>query len=118
MADTRTLLLEAIRRALDTAGVDATFEVVVERSARPEFGDWSTPAPLGLARVLRRAPAAIATELVTHLEAAQVPRVRAWTVTPPGYVNAHLDDGTWAAAVLSSATDLETSGTLDLPMAA
>jgi arginyl-tRNA synthetase len=74
MADTRTLLIDAVRRALDAAGVDAGFELVVERSARPEFGDWSTPAPLGLARVLRRAPTAIAAELVAGLEAARVPR--------------------------------------------
>jgi arginyl-tRNA synthetase len=115
MADTRTLLADAVRRALDAIGVDPGFEVVVERSARPEFGDWSTPAPLGLARVLRRAPAAIATELASHLEAAHVPRVRAWTVTPPGYINAHLDDRTWAQGVLASATDLESTGMVDLP---
>jgi arginyl-tRNA synthetase len=115
MADTRTLLIEAVRRALDAAGVDPEFEVVVERSARPEFGDWSTPAALGLARVLSRAPAAIAAELAAHLEAAQVPRVRAWTVTPPGYINAHLEDAAWGGAVIASAQILETSGTLDLP---
>src|SRR5579863_1825898 len=95
MPDTRTLLITAVRTALDAAGVDAGFEVVLERSARPEFGDWSTPAALGLARVLRRAPAAIAAELAEHLQAALVPRVRAWTVTPPGYVNAQLDDRDW-----------------------
>jgi arginyl-tRNA synthetase len=115
MADTRTLLVAAVRAALDAAGVDPSFEVVVERSARPEFGDWSTPAPLGLARVLRRVPAAIAAELCDHLDAAHVPLVRSWTVTPPGYVNAHLEDGTWAAAVLGAATRLEESGALDLP---
>jgi arginyl-tRNA synthetase len=115
MADTRTLLVEAVRRALDAIGVDPAFEVVVERSARPEFGDWSSPAPLGLARVLRRAPAAIAAELAEHLQAAQVPRVRAWTVTPPGYVNAHLDDRAWAGSVLAAATVLETTGGVDLP---
>ena len=115
MADTRTLLIEAVRRALDSSGVDPGFEVVVERSARPEFGDWSTPAPLGLARVLRRPPAAIAAELAAHLEAAEVPRVRAWTVTPPGYVNAHLEEGAWAGAVLATATDLEATGRPDLP---
>ena len=115
MADTRTLLTEAVRRALDALGVGATFEVVVERSARPEFGDWSTPAPLGLARVLRRPPAAIAADVMAHLEAAHVPRVRAWTVTPPGYVNAHLDDRTWAEAVLATATVLERTGRVDLP---
>jgi len=117
MADTRMLLLEAVRGALDDLGVDAAFEVVVERSARPEFGDWSTPAPLGLARILRRAPAAIAADLAARLETAQVPRVRAWTVTPPGYVNAHLDVRTWADAVLAAATDLETTGTLELTSA-
>ena len=115
MADTRTLLVDAVRRALDTIGVDAGFEVVVERSARPEFGDWSTPAPPGLARVLRRAPAAIAVELAAHLESGRVPLVRACTVTPPGYVNAHLDDRMWADAVLGAAAALETKGTLDLP---
>ena len=118
MADTRTLLLQAVRRALDGSGVDPSFEVVVERSARPEFGDWSTPAPLGLARVLRRAPLAIAEELAVRLDAAHVPRVRAWTVTPPGYVNAHLDDRAWAEAVLASAAVLETAGTVDVPTAA
>jgi arginyl-tRNA synthetase len=115
MAATRTLLMQAIREALDAAGVDAEFEVVVERSARAEFGDWSTPAPLALARVLRRPPATIAAELCAHLEAAHVPRVRAWTVTPPGYVNAHLEDRSWAGAVLGAARDLETTGTLDVP---
>ena len=97
------------------SGVDPGFEVVVERSARPEFGDWSTPAPLGLARVLRRPPAAIAAELAAHLETAQVPRVRSWTVTPPGYVNAHLEEGQWTAAVLTASGELEATGTLDLP---
>jgi len=115
MADTRTLLTRAVRAALDAAGVDPGFEVVVERSARPEFGDWSTPAPLGLARMLRRAPQAIAAELCAHLEAARVPRVRKWTVTPPGYVNAHLEDVAWAAAVLEDAAALEGGGPVDLP---
>jgi arginyl-tRNA synthetase len=115
MADTRTLLIDAVRGALAAAGVGSGFEVIVERSARPEFGDWSTPAPLGLAKVLRRPPAAIAAELRDHLEAAEVPRVRAWTVTPPGYVNAHLDDRTWTEAVLGAASDLERTGALGLP---
>jgi arginyl-tRNA synthetase len=117
MADTRTLLLQAVREALDAAGVDPGFEVVVERSARPEFGDWSTPAPLGLARVLRRPPAVIAADLCAHLEAAHVPLVREWTVTPPGYVNAYLEDRAWASAVLATAEVLERTGVVDLPTA-
>ena len=109
------MLTDAVREALAATGIDSGFEVVVERSARPEFGDWSTPAPLGLARVLRRAPMAIAAELCAQLETARAPRVREWTVTPPGYVNAHLDVPVWADAVLTSATALEQRGVVDLP---
>jgi arginyl-tRNA synthetase len=114
MPDTRTLLIKAVRAALDAEGVDAGFEIVLERSARPEFGDWSTPAALGLARALRRAPAAIAAELCAGLNAAHVPLVRAWEVTPPGYVNARLADAAWADVVLATARDLEETGALDL----
>ncbi len=115
MPDTRTLLITAVRTALDAAGVDPGFDVVLERSARPEFGDWSTPAALGLARVLRRAPAAIAAGLCDSLNAAQVPLVRIWEVTPPGYVNARLADAPWADAVLATAGDLEATGALQVP---
>jgi arginyl-tRNA synthetase len=115
MPDTRTLLIKAVRTSLDAAGVDAGFEVVLERSARPEFGDWSTPAALGLARVLRRAPAAIAAQLCDSLNAADVPLVRVWEVTPPGYVNARLADAAWGDTVLATAGDLEVTGALDLP---
>ena len=111
------MLIHAVRTALDAAGVDADFEVVLERSARPEFGDWSTPAALGLARVLRRAPAAIAAELCDHLNAAGLPLVQVWEVTPPGYVNARLADDAWAGAVLAGARALEDTGALDLPTA-
>jgi arginyl-tRNA synthetase len=115
MPDTRTLLITAVREALDAQGVAADFEVVLERSARPEFGDWSTPAPLGLARLLRRPPAAIAAELCAHLNTAHVPLVRVWEVTPPGYINARLADVAWADAVLATSCDLEEMGALDLP---
>src|ERR1017187_6323165 len=51
MPDTRTLLIEAVRVSLNSIGVDPGFEVVLERSARPELGAWSTQEEIGLARV-------------------------------------------------------------------
>ncbi len=68
MLDVRSALVQAVREALDALG--AAVDVVVEPSARAEFGDWSTPAPLAAARVLRRAPLQIAEELRDRLQAA------------------------------------------------
>lgn len=90
-------------------------EAEVERSARPEFGDWSTAAPLRAARVLRKAPMQIAEELRSDLEALEVPLVAEWTVSAPGYVNARLDDGAWALAVISDALALDPEEPLHPP---
>ena len=46
----------------------------------------------------------------------KVPRVRSWTVTPPGYVNAHLEETRVdRGGARGAATELEATGTLDLP---
>ncbi len=107
MPDVQTALARAVRAALDALGAGADVEAVVEPSGRPEFGDWSTPAPLRAARVLRRAPMQIAEELRALLAGAGVEHVREWTVSPPGYVNARLDDATWAPAVIADALRLQ-----------
>jgi len=87
MLDVRTELSRAVRAVLAASGVGDEVEAVVERSARPEFGDFSTPAPLRAARVLRRRPLEIAEELRGRLEALHLDFVAGWTVSPPGYVN-------------------------------
>jgi arginyl-tRNA synthetase len=114
MSDTRSRLIDAVRRSLDELGAQAV-EAVVEPSARPEFGDWSTPAALASARVLRRSPMQIARELQERLQAQSVTAVRQWTVTPPGYVNARLDDAVWAREVIANALRLDLSQPIKLP---
>jgi arginyl-tRNA synthetase len=114
MSDTRSRLIDALRRSLDELGAQAV-EAVVEPSARPEFGDWSTPAALASARVLRRSPMQIARELQERLQAQSVTAVRQWTVTPPGYVNARLDDAVWAREVIANALRLDLSQPIKLP---
>jgi arginyl-tRNA synthetase len=93
----------------------AEVEVVVDRSARPEFGDWSTAAPLRAARVLRRAPVSIAQELRDRLAERMVEHVREWSVSGGGYVNAHLDDVTWAPAVVTEACAMGPARAVPLP---
>ncbi|MBV9100901.1 MAG: arginine--tRNA ligase [Candidatus Dormibacteraeota bacterium] len=113
MLDVRSALVDAVRSALDALG--ARVDAVVEPSARPEFGDWSTPAPLAAARVLRRAPLQIAEDLRAQLANAPLELVREWTVTPPGYVNATLQDGVWARQVIAAALQLDPGVAIELP---
>ena len=102
MPDVRGDLTRAVRTALDALGCGPEVEVVVEPSARPEFGDWSTAVALRAARSLRRPPLAIAADLRDRLAAADVPWVREWTVTN-AYVNARLDEPVWVPAVVEEA---------------
>jgi arginyl-tRNA synthetase len=118
MPDVQAALTRAVRAALDALGAGAEVEAVVEPSARPEFGDWSTPAPLRAARVLRRAPLQIAEELREKLATTPVQHVAEWTVSAPGYVNARLDDATWAPAVIAEALALESAAAVALPAGA
>jgi arginyl-tRNA synthetase len=115
MPDVQTQIARAVRAALDALGAGPEVEAVVEPSGRPEFGDWSTPAPLRAARVLRRAPMQIAEELRAHLATTGVEHVREWTISPPGYVNARLDDATWAPAVIADALRLDAAAPVPLP---
>ena len=115
MYDVRAALSAAVRNALTGLGVDEAVEATVEPSARPEFGDWSSPAPLRAARLLRRAPLDIAADLRSALEAAHLDVVAEWTVSPPGYVNARLRDSVWAPAVIDGAMAVSQTAVLDVP---
>jgi arginyl-tRNA synthetase len=115
MPDVQSTLARAVRSALDAMGVGPEVEAVIEPSGRPEFGDWSTPAPLRAARVLRRAPMQIAEELRARLAETPVEHVSEWTASAPGYVNARLDDASWAPAVIAEALERDPSHPVALP---
>jgi len=76
MLDARSAITAAVRRALADLGVGPEIEPIVERSARPEFGDWSTPVAQRCARVLRRDPTGIAADLRDRVSATPVAGVR------------------------------------------
>lgn len=69
--------------------------VIVERSRRPEHGDYSTSVCLRLAREARMAPADLAQRVLERLPKA--PFIGRVEVAHPGYINFWLDEG-WLAA--------------------
>jgi arginyl-tRNA synthetase len=109
MLNVRRDLDAAVAAALAEMGVDSAVAAAMERSGRPEFGDWSTPAALKSARVLRTSPMAIAQTLCDKLNQQSLACVAEWTITPPGYVNARLADTVWVAGVLEDALALDRS---------
>ena len=60
-------------------------EVVIEKPAQPEFGDFSTSTPLKLARVMRMAPLEIGRRIAAAMPKDAV--VGKVSVAPPGFVN-------------------------------
>lgn len=104
--NTRVDITAAIAQILAELGA-SEIDPAVEASAKPEFGDWSTPAALRAARVLRKPPIAIANEMCSLLAETDLDVVAKWTVSPPGYVNAHLADPVWVPAVIAAALALD-----------
>ncbi|MGA8015663.1 MAG: arginine--tRNA ligase [Candidatus Dormiibacterota bacterium] len=115
MLDVRTELTAALRDVLGDWGIANRVEAQVERSARPEFGDLSTPAALRAAPVLRRAPMQIAADLRDRLQALGLPWVHGWTTSPPGYVNCRFDDTVWAPAVIEQGLSLDPAMPIPAP---
>jgi arginyl-tRNA synthetase len=93
-----TLAAELARAIRDRFGVEHT--PVLEVPPRRELGDLATPAPMQLARVLKRNPRAIAEELkgALHLPA----EVREVRVEGAGYLNLVLDRARIAGGLLDA----------------
>lgn len=82
--------LEAkIGAALAAIGAPDETEITVERPKTPEHGDLSTSVALPLARVLKKAPRAIADDLVAALEIEEE-YVSEIDVAGPGFINVRL----------------------------
>ena len=79
---------------IETAGA-------LEQPKQSSFGELAIPVAFHLARQLKQAPRAIATELVAGLGA--IEGVAALEVAGNGYINVRLDRGAYAAATLHNA---------------
>lgn len=104
-ADAITQLVEQAVSAAQKAGAlppagDAA--VSIEKPKQAEHGDFSTSAPLTLARAMRMAPVAIGEQIVEHLPKSGLVG-RAW-VAPPGFVNFSVSDD-WLRAQIDIIAD-------------
>ena len=102
------LTLEAIRRDVTAAVRDAVGKsfgaaaerIVLERPPKVSMGDLASPVAFDLARVLRKAPRAIAEEIARSVT---LPKgVRQARVEGGGYVNFFIERGPFAAALLEA----------------
>lgn len=94
-------LLEAVRTRISNCyGIE--HDPVVEVPPRRELGDLAFPAPLHLARAVRKAPRAIAEELLAGLSLP--PGVVRIEIAGAGYLNAFFERGRFTAGLLSEST--------------
>ncbi|MFQ5701950.1 MAG: arginine--tRNA ligase, partial [Acidobacteriota bacterium] len=84
-------------RVRDLYALD-TPEIVLEYPPRPEFGDLATPVAFDLARVLKRNPRRIASEIIEALP--PVPGVARFSLAAGGYINIFFDRSTRARSLL------------------
>ena len=92
--------VEAALRSMQLDGAGTRIEI--RPSAKPEFGDLSTPVALSLAKRLGQRPLDLAQRLSTALAGVLPPHVLRTNVTPPGFVNFFIDEAAYAADLVTS----------------
>ena len=89
----QALLTSSLRGALVALGVEAVPErIPVERSNRPELGDWSSSVAMAAAKASGRTPRELADDLAARLRADPPAYVAEVTVAGPGFINFRLHD--------------------------
>lgn len=95
---------EAIRvHILNKYGLEV--EVIVEEPKQASFGEMALPVAFSLARGLKKAPRAIATELIADLPA--IEGVSSLEVAGNGYINLRLDRGAYALSMVAGGEKFE-----------
>lgn len=85
-----------------------TMAVAVESPKQSSFGELALPAAFQLARALKKAPRAIAQEIVDDLGA--LPGVARIEIAGNGYLNLRLDRGGYGQALLAGVADAGATG--------
>ena len=88
----RDLVAEAVTRARQQGllQLETMPEILVERPANPDHGDFATSLPLRLARATRINPLRLAESLVEHIPESEI--IESVIVAPPGFINFRLRD--------------------------
>jgi arginyl-tRNA synthetase len=86
--------------ATELRGTPASVELRLDRPPRPEFGDFSTNAPLQLAAGLDAQPRAVAERLGELMGRALGPDLDRAEVAGPGFLNLFLSDRFWRSSLV------------------
>jgi arginyl-tRNA synthetase len=86
--------------------------IVLERPKEPTHGDYATPAAMGMARLARMAPIAIAERIVKRLEPADF--IGEVYVAHPGFINIRLSEAWLARQVEAILAEGERFGRVDV----
>jgi arginyl-tRNA synthetase len=92
----KAYLESCVREELEAMGdLPPDFAITFETPNNPEHGDLATNAAMTLARVFRKAPRAIAEELVSRLQARPIDsdKVTSIEIAGPGFINFRFSDG-------------------------
>ena len=96
-------LAQLIQRAILAAQADDTLpafdipeNITVQRSNKPELGEYASPVAMQLAKVARRKPLDIAQAIADHVDTSEG-YVDRFEVAPPGFLNIRLSDA-WVRA--------------------
>ncbi|MGH9265003.1 MAG: arginine--tRNA ligase [Acidimicrobiales bacterium] len=104
------ILTSSLRGALVALGVDPLpARIPVERSNRPELGDWSSSVALAAAKASGRKPRELADAVAERLMSDPPPYVSSVSVAGPGFVNFRLHDR-WLHDVLHEVIDQGVEG--------
>ena len=88
----RDLVAEAVTQARRQGllQLETMPEILVERPANPDHGDFATSLPLRLARATRINPLRLAESLVEHIPESEI--IESVVAAPPGFINFRLRD--------------------------
>jgi arginyl-tRNA synthetase len=104
------ILSSSLRGALVALGVEPLpARIPVERSNRPELGDWSSSVALAAAKSTGRKPRDLAADIAARLTSEPPPYVSEVSVAGPGFVNFRLHDR-WLHDVLTEVVEQGVEG--------
>ena len=117
----RALLAEAVAGLAVAWGFAAPAQVALERTKRPEHGDFASNVAMTLTKVAGKPPRAIADAIIdelTRLPAGRGALLAEATVAGPGFINLRLSPSFWQgtlATILAAGDDWGRGASRDTP---
>lgn len=95
------MLYDNIIAAIKDFFNDDTLQLTFNTPPKKEMGDFSTAICMSFAKIMKKAPIAIAEEVKNSLLAKQLPYIKDINVSAPGYLNFEIDYTLYAEDIIS-----------------